>query len=237
MLSIQERIANYHYAYGIWPDNYQAPHPYSIHDYFDKTTMNLFERAFNKGSERPSALEWQQHLDYLINHRKQCKKDRNHIYFTPKGCGLCMVAEKFKIQIDNYKKQQEKPETVHGLDVKTLKTEDLSKKQQNKEQLKHIRYYASYAVLAAYLLFFAFIYKLTGIFKEGIIGAGIFAQLVMIVCGITGVNKLLNIIEPIIPVSKRQNIISMLRIYAYICLIIAFLSLGSLTFEIFNLSD
>jgi DNA-binding helix-hairpin-helix protein with protein kinase domain len=34
MLSLQERIAGYHYAYGKWPDSYQAPHPYSIHDYF-----------------------------------------------------------------------------------------------------------------------------------------------------------------------------------------------------------
>ncbi|MBR1601441.1 MAG: hypothetical protein IJ677_07675, partial [Alphaproteobacteria bacterium] len=80
MLSIQERIAQYHYAYGIWPDSYQAPHPYSIHDYLDKSTMNLFERAFNKGSERPSALEWQQHLDYLIEHAKKCKKNPNHVY-------------------------------------------------------------------------------------------------------------------------------------------------------------
>ena len=236
MLSIQERIANYHYAYGIWPDSYQAPHPYSIHDYFDKTTMNLFERAFNKGSERPSAIEWQQHLDYLINHRKQCKKDRNHIYFTPKGCGLCMVAEKFKIQVDNYKKQQKKPETVRGLDVKTLQNEDLNKKQQNKEQLKYIMNYASYAILAAYLLFFAFMYKIFGIFKEGILNAGIFAQLAMVVCGIIGINKLLKIIEPITRFPKHQNFISMLRIYAYICLIIAFISLNSLTFEILNLN-
>lgn len=237
MLSIQERIANYHYAYGIWPDNYQAPHPYSIHDYFDKTTMNLFERAFNKGSERPSAIEWQQHLDYLIAHRKQCKKDRNHIYFTPKGCGLCMVAEKFKIQVDNYKKQQEKPETVRGLDVKTLKTEDLSKKQHDKKQKEKVKQLIAYGVLAAYLLFFAFVYRIADVFKQEIINAGIFAQIALIVCGIIAINKLLWIIEPIIPENKRQNFISMLRIYAYICLIIAFISIGSLTFGLFTLAE
>lgn len=236
MLSIQERIAKYHYAYGIWPDSYQAPHPYSIHDYFDKTTMNLFERAFNKGSERPSALEWQQHLDYLISHRKQCKKDRNHIYFTPKGCGLCMVAEKFKIQVDNYKKQQE-TETIHGLDVKTLQTDKLSKKQQNKEQIKQIKNYVSYTVLTAYLLFFAFIYKIAGIFKEEIVAAGIFAQFAMIICGIICINRLLKIIEPVIPENRRQNFIGMLQIYAYICLIIAFISLGSFSLEILSLSE
>ena len=233
MLSIQERIADYHYAYGIWPDTYQAPHPYSIHDYFDKTTMNLFERAFNKGSERPSAIEWQEHLDYLIAHRKQCKKDRNHIYFTPKGCGLCMVAEKFRIQLDNYKKEIEKPQTVHGLDLKSLQNANLTKK----EQMKKIKSYVSYGLLITYLLFFAFSYKLAGIFKEPIVNAGIFTQFALITCGIIAINKLLKIIEPVIPEAKKQNIISMLKIYAYICLIIAFISLGSFTFEFFSLAE
>ena len=84
MLSIQERIINNHYAYGIWPDTYQAPHPYSMHDYFDKKTMSLFERAFVKGNERPTAIEWQNQLEYILKHLKQCKKDANHAYFTPK---------------------------------------------------------------------------------------------------------------------------------------------------------
>ena len=233
MLSLQERIAGYHYAYGFWPDSYQAPHPYSIHDYFDKSTMNLFERAFNKGTERPSALEWQEHLDYLIAHRKQCKKDRNHIYFTAKGCGLCMVAEKFKIQLDNYKKQQEKPQTVHGIEVNALQNEDLNKKIQDKEQIKQIKYYISYAVLVAYLLFFAFVYKIIAVFKPQIVSAGIFAQLIMLVCGIIGINKLLEIINQVIPSSKKTTVMSMLRIYAYICLIIAFISLETFTFALF----
>lgn len=237
MLSIQERIADYHYAYGFWPDNYQAPHPYSIHDYFDKTTMNLFERAFSKGGERPSALEWQQHLDYLYEHRKQCKKDHNHIYFTPKGCGLCMVAEKFKIQLDNYKKQQEQPKTVRGLSVKKLQTENLSKKRDTEEQIKRVKHTLSYFILGAYLLFFTFVYKLTGMFEETILSAGIFVQILIIVAGIFGINKLLKIIEPIISFSWKQNILSMLKIFAYICLLIAFIRLNGMPWNFFALAD
>lgn len=237
MLSIQERIAEYHYAYGIWPDSYQAPHPYSIHDYLDKSTMNLFERAFNKGSERPTALEWQQHLDYLISHAKQCKKNRNHIYFTPKGCGLCMIEEKLKLQLDSYKKQQEKPQTVRGVNIEKLQNEDLSKKQQKKEQRDHIKNYFSYAILVSYLIFFTFLYKLAGIFKNEILNAGIFAQFFLIATGIAGINKLLKIILPVISVEKQQNILSMLRIFAYICLLIAFLRLNGIPFEWFNLAD
>lgn len=237
MLSIQERISGYHYAYGIWPDNYQAPHPYSIHDYFDKTTMNLFERAFNKGGEAPTALEWQEHLDYLITHHKQCKKDHNHIYFTPKGCGLCMIAEKFKLQMDNYRKQQEKPQTIRGLNIETLKNEDLSKKQAEKEQIIHLKHSVSYGILAVYLLFFTFFYKITGIFTNFLMSLGIFAQLIIVIGSIIGTNKILNMIEPFILPNKRGTMISMLRIYAYICLIVAFVSINGIPLDWLKLAE
>lgn len=233
MLSIQERIAGYHYAYGMWPDPYQSPHPYSIHDYLDRTTMNLFERAFNKGTERPTAREWQQHLDYLYEHRRQCKKNPDHIYFTPKGCGLCMVEEKFRLKLDDYKKQQEKPQTVRGLDVEKLQTEDLGKKQKDREQIASVKNYASYAVLAAYLLFFSFIYKLAGIFKEDLIAAGVFAQLVIIALGAAAVGGLMKLIAPVLPAAKKDIYTSMLKIFACICLFIAFARLNGIPFEWF----
>lgn len=237
MLTIQERIAGYHYAYGIWPDNYQSPHPYSIHDFFDKTTMNLFERAFNKGGERPSAVEWLQHLDYLYEHRKQCKKDHNHIYFTPKGCGLCMVAEKFKIQLENYKKQQEEPQTVRGLNVQNITTENIQKKHEEQEHIKHVKRNVLYIILSTYLLFFTFLYKLVGFFREKIVQSGIFAQLILIFCSVLGINKLLKIIEPVISVNRRPYILSMLKIFAYICLLIAFIQLNGMPFELLKLAD
>ena len=237
MLSIQERIAEYHYAYGIWPDSYQAPHPYSIHDYFDKSTMNLFERAFNKGSERPNALEWQQHLDYLISHAKKCKKNRNHIYFTPKGCGLCMIEEKLKLQLDSYKKQQGEPQTVRGLNVQNITAENIQKKHLEQEHIKHIKRNVLYVILSTYLLFFTFLYKLVGFFKEPIIQSGIFAQLILIFCSVLGINKLLKIIEPVISLNRRPYILSMLKIFAYICLLIAFIQLNGMPLELLELAD
>jgi len=239
MLSIQERIAGYHYAYGFWPDNYQMPNPYSIHDYLDKETMNLFERAFTKGGERPSALEWQTHLAYLLdrNHFKQCKKDKNHIYFTPKGCGLCIVAEKFKEQVENYKKQQEKPETVRGLSLKKLATENLRKTKLEKEQIKNIGHYFLYALLAIYLLFFTFLYKIAGIFKDILTESGIFVQLILVVLSIIGINRLLAIVAQKLPDRKNQNILSMLQIYGYICLLIAFIAVNGLPLDWFRLAQ
>jgi len=236
MLSIQERIAGYHYAYGFWPDSYQKPNPYSIHDYLDKETMNLFERAFTKGGERPTALEWQTHLAYLLDHRKQCKKDKNHIYFTPKGCGLCIVAEKFKEQVENYKKQQEKPQTVRGLSIKKLSTENLRKSEQEKKQKKNLNNYFLYAALTLYLLFFTFLYKIGDIFKQLLLEAGIFAQLILITLGIIGINRFLAAVAQKVPERKYQNILSMLQIYGYICLIIAFIAVNGLPFEWFRLA-
>ena len=82
MLTIQTRIEQYHYAYGLWPDSYQAPNPYSIHNYFDKKTLELFDRAFLKGQKRPSAKEWQEHMEYLFRNLKTCKQNPDHVYFT-----------------------------------------------------------------------------------------------------------------------------------------------------------
>ncbi|MBR1825866.1 MAG: hypothetical protein IJ770_04695 [Alphaproteobacteria bacterium] len=237
MLSIQERIAGYHYAYGFWPDSYQRPHPYSIHDYLDKETMNLFERAFAKDKERPTALEWQAHLDYLLNHYKRCKKDKNHVYFTPKGCGLCIAAEKFKIQVDNYKKQQEEPQTVRGLEVKKLVTENLRRKKIEKEQFDKIKYYALNGFLAFLLVFFTFLHKIAAAFKEQLQNSGVFIQFILIILGISGVNKLLHILAPHLPNKKYENILSMLQIYAYICLLIAFLIVNGIPSDWFKLSE
>lgn len=238
MLSIQERIAAYHYAYGIWPDVYQAPHPYSIHDYFDKNTMNLFERAFARNAERPSALEWQNQLEYIYNHLKTCKKDKNHAYFTAKGCGLCMVAEKFKSQVEEYKKQQSEPQTIRGIDVKTLTIENLAQTKHREERRTHIVYSLTYMSLFLYVLFFTFLYPLLLPFKNILQEFGIFAQMIVIILGFSGIQSFLKIIEKQLPQNKKfQNILSMLKIYGYICILIVFVALNNFSFNLFNLAQ
>ncbi len=237
MLSIQERIADYHYAYGMWQDTYQAPHPYSIHDYFDKNTMVLFERAFTKGNERPSALEWQSLLEYLVKNRKQCKKDHNHAYFTPKGCGLCMVKEKFKAQMEEYKKQQQEPQTVRGMKVEKITAENMVRQNQEQAYLDNLKHYGFYVFCAVYLLFFAFLYKLAVPYKTEIIQAGIFAQLIFITVGIYALNWLLKILPRIFPLAKNQNILNMLQIFAVFCLLIAYITVNGLPFDLFRLAE
>ena len=105
-LSIQERIEGYHYAYGMWGDNYQAPHPYSTHEFLPQSTLKLFDRAFVKGQKRPSAIEWQAELDFLLKNLKRCKKNPNHVYFTNKGCGLCVSEERLKANLKVIKEKK-----------------------------------------------------------------------------------------------------------------------------------
>lgn len=160
MLTIQNRIEEYHYAYGLWPDSYQAPHPYSIHEYFDKKTLELFERAFVKGLERPSAKEWQEHLWTLMHNLKPCKKNPNHVYFTSKGCGLCAAEERFRGTLKDIKKQAETPQMVRGMEISTLSVEHLEKDKAEKQHQNHRLNRIAAAGIAAYLLFFAFLYPM-----------------------------------------------------------------------------
>lgn len=231
MLSLQERIAQYHYAYGIWADEYQKPHPYSIHDYFDKTTMNLFERAFTKGNERPSALEWQNHLDYLYNHMEKCKKNPNHAYFTAKGCGLCMLDEKIKAEMKEYKKQQAEPVKVRGVEVaKIASGENSVKAKIKKEQTRKDTKY--YAFAAGYFLFFSALIKMISPFSETFRSIGIFPQLILIVLCIHGINRWELKLYQSLPENINRSWVSMLHIYAVICLIIAFISVNNLSLDI-----
>lgn len=237
MLSIQERIAGYHYAYGIWPDSYQAPHPYSIHDYFDKTTMTMFERAFTKGNDRPTALEWQTQLEFILKNLKQCKKDHNHAYFTSKGCGLCMVSEKIKARLDDYKKHQEEPQTVRGMDLKKLETEDIPQKQQDKEHRDQQLTYWYYGFVGGYLLFWTFFYKIASVFGDMLRSAGVFVQLMLFLAMALGAHKLLEKSATCFPNAKNQNIFSMMNMYAIICLLIALITVNGLSADIFSLND
>ena len=237
MLSLQERIADYHYAYGMWPDPYQSPHPYSIHDYFDKNTMNMFERAFTKGSERPSALEWQMQLEYILKHLKQCKKDHNHAYFTPKGCGLCMISEKFKAHIDDYKKkQQAEKETVRGVKINDLTIEKLKKDNKKHKQINKLKNYVGNTFIVCYLLFFAFLFKILEPIKSVLVDAGIFVQLLLFFTSIFIINALLKKRLTFLA-GKNPNLVSMLYIFALACLIINFISLNALSLDVFMLAE
>ena len=238
MLSIQERIFKYHYAYGIWPDDYQSPNPYSIHEFFDKETLNLFERAFTKGNNRPTALEWQNQLEYILKNLKRCKKDHNHAYFTPKGCGLCMVAEKLKNHLqEQQKKAEHNKNTVRGVDVSKVNKENLEKKKlQSIHQKKNITQFY-YLCIAVSFLFFTLLRKIIAPFDEILLQWGIFTQAILLSFCILGFIKGANKFNEMLPEDINRSWLIMIKIYAVICLLVSFISVNSLTFAIFKMAE
>lgn len=236
MLTIQNRIEKYHYAYGLWPDVYQAPHPYSVHEYFDKPTLELFERAFTKGQNRPSAYEWQEHLWKLMHQMKTCKKDSNHVYFTSKGCGLCMMEEKFYHDMNDIKKQKETPETVRGLKVESLKLENLQKNKQEKLAFDNKMQIISGISLVVYMLFFAFLYKLLLPISDKILSFGIGIQAIVVTLTMLGINTLFKKYYDILPILKSRTLTQMLQVYALICIIIALVSINDIPRNLLNLA-
>lgn len=236
MLTIQNRIEQYHYAYGLWPNSYQAPHPYSIHEYFDKKTLELFERAFTKGAQRPTAYEWQEHLWQLMHNLKNCKKDLNHVYFTSKGCGLCMMEEKFFHDMSDIKKQKETPETVRGMEIESLKVENLQKNKKEKLALDNKMQNISWVLLAVYMLFFTFLYKMMLPLKEGILSMGLGLQAIVVTFIMLGINHLFHKYYEQLPILKNRTLTQMLQVYALICIIIALVSINDIPKNLLDLA-
>lgn len=82
------------YPHGLSRNPKIKPKPLSVHEFFDRNTRMLFDRAFMENPQsRPTAREWQLHWD---RHNKpllqQCGKIKNdylHIRFTGMGCPTC----------------------------------------------------------------------------------------------------------------------------------------------------
>lgn len=234
--TIQERIAQNHYAYGSWADLYQAPHPYSIHDYFAKETLELFDRAFVRGLKRPSAQEWEQHLRKLISNLKHCKRNRNHVYFTSKGCGLCMMEEKIKATLNDVKKQFQNPKTIRGVTVENLTPENIAKNKS--EQLKKIKIInqISAAAIFIYLLFWSFLYPLLRPFSAQIGKTGIGLQMILLILFMSLIYHGLKKFSPRVPLLNYPAVSAALFIYPLLCIIISLLAIDELPVEMLLLT-
>lgn len=237
MLTIQQRIEDYHYAYGSWLDKYQAPHPYSLHEYFDKKTLDMFDRAFMCGQERPSAKEWQDHLWYLLHNLKQCKQNHHHVYFTSKGCGLCIAEEKLAHQLSKVKKESAEPQKVRGMELSAISTEEVARhKAEQAEENKKLRQWTIVGI-AAYFLFFGILHSLFLPYKEPIVALGIGLQVIFMLVFMAGIHKLLYYLAQKNPYLQNRALLNMLSVYAIICLIIIFISLNHLPVDIFTLTE
>lgn len=221
-LSIQERIAEYHYAYGMWADSYQSPHPYSIHTFLPQSTLKLFDRAFVKGQERPTAMEWQRELAFLLENKKPCKKNPNHIYFTNKGCGLCMAEEKLKSNLKSVQERKAEPKKIRGFEVEKLSQESLKEDTiqlvQHEKRTLHLIYFG----VTLYSLFVTSLPRLAMLHKDVLVQFGISLQLVVYILFFNFLHWCIKHFRRFLEGWLGQVLINALITYTYICAAWAF---------------
>lgn len=220
-LSIQERIAGYHYAYGMWSDNYQAPHPYSIHEFLPLSTMKLFDRAFVKGQTRPTALEWQTELDYLLKNIKHCKKNPNHAYFTNKGCGLCVAEEKLKANLKIIQEKNAEPQKIRGFELNKLSKESLKEDKKHRRQSEKRMTRLAYFMVMFYSLLMTFYPRICLNFRPELDKIGISLQLVVYILFFNLLHFLVRKYRSFLVRYIGGIIVNALITYTYCCVLVA----------------
>jgi DNA-binding helix-hairpin-helix protein with protein kinase domain len=221
-LSIQERIAEYHYAYGMWGDSYQAPHPYSLHEFLPQSTLKLFDRAFMKGQQRPSAAEWQAELDYLLKNLKRCKKNPNHAYFTNKGCGLCASEERLKANLKTIQEQKTAPRKLRGFEVNTLSKEKMEEHKQQRRQTERQEERITYVLVMLYSLLMIFLPRLAMIYHETLQDLGISLQLILMILFFNFLHAVIKKQRFFLTKMLGSVILNTLITYTYGCVAMAF---------------
>ena len=215
---------------------YQYPHPYSIHEYFNKETLELFERAFTKDCQRPTAYEWQEHLWKLMHSLKQCKTNPNHAYFTSKGCGLCSVESKFYKDLSNIKQQKHTPEKIRGIEITQLSTEKVQEEKEKKhhQNIKMQRIFI--AGLITYMMFFAFLIKMLLPIQDVIKDISLGFQGLIIIFVLIGLRKLLNKGAKKFEHLRNKVVCETLLVYAFIWMLITMILLNELPKDLFSLA-
>ncbi|MBE6462956.1 MAG: hypothetical protein E7005_04270 [Alphaproteobacteria bacterium] len=220
-LSIQERIEANHYAYGMWGDSYQGPHPYSTHTFLPQSTLKLFDRAFVKGQTRPTAEEWQAELDFLLKNAKRCKKNPNHVYFTNKGCGLCVADEKLKVNLKSIQEKKAEPKKIRGFEVNKLSLENLEKDKLqhflNEKKARQITYFS----IMFYSIFMTFWPRIMYGLKDDLKQIGVSIQLIVYILFLQLLHFVVKRFKRVLVKRVGSLTISALITYTYCCIIVA----------------
>ena len=86
---LQTRILEGLYPYALRPRAGLSPGMASVHRMFRRGTRVMFDAAFVPGGPRPTAEEWREHLDLLVEQLAPCEANpEEHVHFGT-GCGFC----------------------------------------------------------------------------------------------------------------------------------------------------
>ena len=94
----------------------------------------------------------------------------------------------------------------------------------------------SYAALTAYMLFFAFLYKILTPMAEQILSIGLGLQAIIVTLIMLGINYAINKYYDYLPILKNRAIMQMIQVYALICIIIALVSINDIPQNLLDLA-
>ena len=126
---------------------------------------------------------------------------------------------------------------MRGMDLKTLATEDIPQKQQNKAQKAHLKANIGYAFLGVYFIFFALFYQIIKPWRQFWQEAGIFAQLIFVLFIAFGLQKLLAKLPMYIPLLQKPTWRSMMFIFAFVCVVLAMVAINHFTLDFYKLAQ
>ncbi len=237
VLGIQDRIFAHHYPYAMFADRYQAVHPYSLHQYFDKEILDMFDAAFAQNPTRPIATQWQKHLWKILSEIKVCKKNKDHNYWTNKGCGLCAVDNKFFHNMSEKIENKKKEKLIRGKTAIELTTEHSVQKRSLAIVEERRKKYISVIIYVIYVLVLGGFYNIVAPFSDAIRSVGLSAQIICIILFLIGIYYLINTFDDKINFLKSPQVKNVSMVYALICFFISFLVINDIDFSFLTLGN
>ena len=186
--------------------------------------------------KRPSAAEWERHLRNLLQNLRPCKKNPDHAYFTSKGCGLCLMEEKFKSDMRERRAQLQTPKTARGLEIENMTPEKMEAEKQLRHQKLIRANHITAAAVADYQVYFGMLHFMFAPLAETLTKAGIGLQMIGIILIMSGIHKIFKKIRPKVPLFCYDLLPLLLEVYAFICMLVTLIAVNRLPLEILALA-
>ena len=93
-----------------------------------------------------------------------------------------------------------------------------------------------WGIMALYMLFFAFLFKMLQPFADAIKEIGLGVQAIITTLALLGIHQLFHKFEQDVPLLQNKTIIDMLQVYALICTIIALVSVNDIPKNLLDLA-
>ena len=126
------------------------------------------------------------------------------------------------------KKQKQTPEKIRGIKVTDLSQEKINHDKSVKQALDIKMQRISIAIIASYLLFFCFLFKILQPLQNILHELGVGLQAVIATLGLMGIHHLIYKYQEQISLFKNKGITDMLQVFALICVIVALVSINDI---------